>query len=120
MKLWWVRESHPVGRSGAALYSPHSTGNQPVLIFDDSLSAVDMETDILIREALKERSKGITTFIISHRINTLAQADFIIVMDKGRIIQQGTHNELECRWFCMPGYGQFKAQWKWRRRVNCK
>jgi len=68
--------------------------NQPVLVFDDSLSAVDMETDILIRDALRERSKGVTTFIISHRINTLAQADFIIVMDKGRIIQQGTHNEL--------------------------
>lgn len=68
--------------------------DHPILIFDDSLSAVDMETDILIRDALKERSKGVTTFIISHRINTLAQADFIIVIDKGRIIQQGTHSEL--------------------------
>lgn len=68
--------------------------DHPVLIFDDSLSAVDMETDILIRDALKERSKDVTTFIISHRINTLAQADFIVVIDKGRIIQQGTHSEL--------------------------
>lgn len=68
--------------------------DHPILIFDDSLSAVDMETDILIRDALKERSKGVTTFIISHRINTLAQADFIIVIDKGKIIQQGTHSEL--------------------------
>ncbi|NLO39921.1 MAG: ABC transporter ATP-binding protein [Ruminiclostridium sp.] len=68
--------------------------NHPILVFDDSLSAVDMETDILIRDALKERSKGVTTFIISHRINTLAQTDFIIVIDKGRIIQQGTHSEL--------------------------
>ena len=68
--------------------------NHPVLIFDDSLSAVDMETDIMIRQALKERSKGVTTFIISHRINTLAQADFIVVLDKGRIIQMGTHEEL--------------------------
>ncbi|MBP7175456.1 MAG: ABC transporter ATP-binding protein [Thermoclostridium sp.] len=66
----------------------------PVLIFDDSLSAVDMETDILIRDALKERSKDVTTFIISHRINSLAQADFIIVIDKGRIIERGTHSEL--------------------------
>jgi ATP-binding cassette subfamily B protein len=66
----------------------------PILVFDDSLSAVDMETDIMIRDALKERSKGVTTFIISHRINTLAQADFIIVIDKGRIIQQGTHSDL--------------------------
>lgn len=68
--------------------------NHPILIFDDSLSAVDMETDIKIRSALKERSKGVTTFIISHRINTLAQADFIVVLDKGRIVQMGTHEEL--------------------------
>lgn len=68
--------------------------DQPILIFDDSLSAVDMETDILIRDALRERSKGVTTFIISHRINTLAQADFIVVLNKGRIIQKGTHSEL--------------------------
>lgn len=68
--------------------------NHPVLIFDDSLSAVDMETDIVIRQALRERSKGVTTFIISHRINTLAQSDFIIVIDKGAIVQKGTHEEL--------------------------
>lgn len=65
-----------------------------MLIFDDSLSAVDMETDIMIRQALRERSKGVTTFIISHRINTLAQSDFIIVIDKGAIVQKGTHEEL--------------------------
>ncbi len=68
--------------------------NHPILVFDDSLSAVDMETDALIREALKERSRGVTTFIISHRITTLAQADFIIVIDKGHITQQGTHQQL--------------------------
>ena len=65
-----------------------------VLIFDDSLSAVDTETDAAIREALKEKKQGITTFIISHRITTLAQSDFIIVLENGRIIQQGTHEEL--------------------------
>lgn len=65
-----------------------------ILIFDDSLSAVDMETDTRIRQALKKRSKDITTLIISHRINTLSQADLILVLDEGRIVQKGTHEEL--------------------------
>jgi len=65
-----------------------------ILIFDDSLSAVDTETDMRIRNALKSRSKDITTLIISHRIATLAEADNIIVLDEGRIVQMGTHEEL--------------------------
>lgn len=65
-----------------------------ILIFDDSLSAVDTETDAQIRRALKERRKGVTTFIISHRITTLAEADLILVLDQGRLVQSGTHEEL--------------------------
>lgn len=66
----------------------------PVLIFDDSLSAVDTETDAEIRKRLKERSKNATTFIISHRITTLAGADIIVVLDHGRVVQIGNHEEL--------------------------
>ena len=66
----------------------------PVLIFDDSLSAVDAETDAQIRKALKERSKDVTTFIISHRIATLAESDLILVLDRGELVQSGTHEEL--------------------------
>ena len=65
-----------------------------ILIFDDSLSAVDTETDAQIRAALARRSKGMTTLIISHRITTLSQADLILVLEDGRITQQGTHQEL--------------------------
>ncbi len=68
--------------------------NSSILIFDDSLSAVDTETDNAIRKALSERSKDVTTFIISHRITTISQADIILVMENGRIVQSGTHEEL--------------------------
>lgn len=69
-----------------------------ILIFDDSLSAVDTETDKAIREALRESraegEKGATTFIISHRLTTLSEADRIIVLQNGRVAQMGTHDEL--------------------------
>ena len=66
----------------------------PVLIFDDSLSAVDTETDSHIRRALARREHKATTIIISHRITTLMEADRIVVLEKGRVVQNGTHEEL--------------------------
>ena len=68
--------------------------DSPILIFDDSLSAVDTETDAAIRKELKKRSRKATTFIISHRINTLAEADLILVLENGKLIQQGNHKQL--------------------------
>ncbi len=65
-----------------------------ILIFDDSLSAVDTETDAQIRSALRHEQEGITTLIISHRVTTLSQSDLILVLEDGRITQQGTHQEL--------------------------
>jgi len=65
-----------------------------ILIFDDSLSAVDTQTDARIREALARRSRDVTTLIISHRILTLSQADIIFVLEDGRITDQGSHEEL--------------------------
>lgn len=65
-----------------------------VLIFDDSLSAVDMRTDRAIREELKQREKGVTTLIISHRVSTLCEAERIFVLENGRLADQGTHREL--------------------------
>ncbi|MBQ9536127.1 MAG: ABC transporter ATP-binding protein [Clostridia bacterium] len=67
----------------------------PVMIFDDSMSAVDLETDAQIREALRRDSGDSTVIIISHRINTLMQADNILVLnDDGSVEQVGTHSEL--------------------------
>lgn len=66
----------------------------PIVIFDDSLSAVDTETDLSIRKALKNRKNKSTAIIISHRISTVSEADLILVIDKGQIVQRGTHSEL--------------------------
>ena len=68
--------------------------NPKILIFDDCLSAVDTETEEKILSNLERISKNITTFIISHRISSAKNADKIIVLDKGKITQQGTHNQL--------------------------
>ncbi|SUY46568.1 ABC transporter ATP-binding protein [Clostridium putrefaciens] len=68
--------------------------DMPILIFDDSLSAVDAETDRVIREELKKKSKDNTTFIISHRISTVMDADKIIVLNQGKIEGMGTHKDL--------------------------
>ena len=66
----------------------------PIVIFDDSLSAVDTETDAIIRKRLRNKSDDLTTIIISHRVSTLSEADKIIVIEEGRITQTGTHEEL--------------------------
>ncbi len=71
--------------------------NAPVMVFDDSLSAVDAETDTKIRAALKERMSQATVVLISHRVTTLMQADRILVLDGGRVADIGTHAELITR-----------------------
>lgn len=66
----------------------------PIMVFDDSLSAVDSQTDSLIRKALKEHMKESTVILISHRITTLMGADNIMVLNRGGIEEMGTHYEL--------------------------
>lgn len=66
----------------------------PIMVFDDSLSAVDAETDTRIRRALKEKMKDATVILISHRITTLMEADRILVLNHGREEESGTHREL--------------------------
>jgi ATP-binding cassette subfamily B protein len=66
----------------------------PIMVFDDSLSAVDSETDSLIRKALKEHMKDATVIIVSHRITTLMGANNIIVLHQGKIAEMGNHLEL--------------------------
>lgn len=80
-----------------------------ILILDDTTSAVDMETESYIQDQLKKIEKNCTIFIIAYRISSIRDADLILVMDNGRIIERGTHNEL----VAMGGYyaSAFKNQY---------
>ena len=67
----------------------------PIMIFDDSLSAVDTQTDARIRQAISKRFGKASVILLSHRITTLSAADKIIVLDRGRIVEEGTHDQLK-------------------------
>ena len=66
----------------------------PILVLDDSTSSVDANTEDLIRQAMEEVMKGRTTLIIAHRLSTVHRADEIIVLDRGEVVERGTHQEL--------------------------
>jgi len=66
----------------------------PILILDEATSSVDVETELLIHDALSEITKNTTTFIVAHRFSTIRNADRIIVLEDGKIVEEGTHEEL--------------------------
>jgi ATP-binding cassette subfamily B protein len=72
----------------AILFAP------PILIFDDALASVDPETEHEIQAAMETAMRGRTTFVIAHRLSTLRRADLVLVMEQGRIVERGTHEEL--------------------------
>ena len=83
------------GQKQRAAIARMLTQKTPIMILDDSLSAVDTQTDAKIRKALEKHFGGSTVIIISHRITTLSRCDRIVVLDKGTVAETGTHDELK-------------------------
>ena len=83
------------GQKQRAAIARMLVNDTPIMIFDDSLSAVDTETDAKIRQAIQQRFGKASVILISHRITTLAAADKILVLDGGRIAEEGTHDTLK-------------------------
>ena len=68
--------------------------NPDVLILDEATSSIDTRTEMKIQDAFSKLMKGKTSFIVAHRLSTIKEADLILVMRDGSVIEQGTHNEL--------------------------
>ena len=71
--------------------------NRPILILDEATSNVDTRTELLIQKTMDELMRGRTAFVIAHRLSTVENADIILVVDSGKIVERGTHSELLSR-----------------------
>ena len=71
-----------------------AVADPPVLILDEATSSIDTRTERLVQKGMDSLMKGRTTFVIAHRLSTVRNADYILVLDKGRIIERGNHAEL--------------------------
>ena len=87
-------ESISAGQKQLLTIARGMTENSPFLILDEATSNVDTRTEELVSKAMDKLTKGKTSFIIAHRLSTIKNADLILVMDKGNIVEQGSHNEL--------------------------
>lgn len=86
----------------------------PILLLDEATSALDTETEYYVKEALNSLKKNRTTLVIAHRLSTIESADLILVMDQGKIVQQGSHEEL----INQPGLYQTLSRTKFKPKVE--
>jgi subfamily B ATP-binding cassette protein MsbA len=83
--------------------------NAPILILDEATSALDTESERLVQEALQRLMQGRTTLVIAHRLSTIEHADRVVVMERGRIVEQGSHQELlRKRAGCMHAFSRYR------------
>jgi len=94
--------------------------NPPILLLDDPTAAIDAETEGEILHAMEEAMKGRTTFLVAHRISTLRRADRILVLQNGRLVQEGTHDQLvrEAGVYREAASLQMLDPVEWRRRIR--
>ena len=71
--------------------------NAPILVLDEATSALDAESELLVQEALANLMQNRTSFVIAHRLSTIRRADAIIVLERGRVVEIGRHDELLAR-----------------------
>ena len=93
-KLHKVETMYQVGQKQRLSIARALAIDPEIIVFDDSFSALDFKTDSKLREELTKKTKGKTVIIVAQRINTILNADQIIVLDEGKIVGKGTHKEL--------------------------
>ena len=90
----------------AAAQKQNGNSAEPMLILDEATSNIDTRTELLVQRAFAEMMKGRTSFVVAHRLSTIKSSDIILVMDSGKVVEQGSHEQL------LAKNGFYAALWK--------